>query len=143
MTVILDPAPARALPAELYAATDIITPNETEAAALVGFAVQDQQSAERAGRALLDRGVRAVVIKMGSKGVYWSDGGRGGFAGPGCFAAGQQDGETRAFACGAGHFDPPGMFGDDRGGDGEREAGALAPVFRREIRFKNAGEHLG
>jgi len=80
VTVMLDPAPARALPPELYAATDIITPNETEAAALVGFAVQDQSSAERAGRALLGRGVRAVVIKMGSKGVYWTDGARGGFA---------------------------------------------------------------
>src|SRR4051812_3642389 len=80
VTVILDPAPARALPAELYAASDIITPNETEAAALVGFTVQDQPAAERAGRALLDRGVRAAVIKMGGKGVYWSDGARGGFA---------------------------------------------------------------
>jgi len=80
VTVMLDPAPARALPDALYAATDIITPNETEAAALVGFAVQDPPSAERAGQVLLDRGVRAVVIKMGSKGVYWSDGARGGFA---------------------------------------------------------------
>src|SRR5215207_6175596 len=79
VTVILDPAPARALPAELYAVADIITPNETEAAALVGFAVQDQQSAERAGRVLLDRGVGTVVIKMGSQGVYWVDGARGGF----------------------------------------------------------------
>jgi ribokinase len=78
--VILDPAPARQLPAELYAASDIITPNETEAAALVGFAVQDQQSAERAGQVLLDRGVRAAIIKMGSKGVYWIDGARAGFA---------------------------------------------------------------
>ena len=80
VTVILDPAPARQLPAELYAASDIITPNETEAAMLVGFAVQDQQSAERAGQVLLDRGVRAAIIKMGSKGVYWIDGARGGFA---------------------------------------------------------------
>jgi ribokinase len=80
VTVILDPAPARQLPAELYAASDIITPNETEAAALVGFAVQDQQSAERAGQALLDRGVRAAIIKLGSKGVYWIDGARAGFA---------------------------------------------------------------
>ena len=80
VAVILDPAPARALPAELYAATDIITPNETEAAALVGFPVQDQESAERAGRALLDRGVRVAVIKMGGKGVYWLDGVGGGFA---------------------------------------------------------------
>ncbi|HJZ48492.1 MAG TPA: ribokinase [Roseiflexaceae bacterium] len=80
VTVMVDPAPARPLPAELYAASDIITPNETEAAALVGFAVHDQHDAERAGQALLDRGVRAAVIKMGSKGAYWTDGMRGGFA---------------------------------------------------------------
>jgi ribokinase len=78
--VILDPAPARALPPELYAVSDIITPNETEAAALVGFPVQDQQSAERAGQALLDRGVGMAVIKMGSKGAYWTDGARSEFA---------------------------------------------------------------
>jgi ribokinase len=78
--VILDPAPARELPAELYAASDIMTPNETEAAALVGFPVRDQPDAERAGRALLERGARAAVIKMGSQGAYWTDGARGGFA---------------------------------------------------------------
>jgi ribokinase len=80
VTVLLDPAPARELPAELYAAADIITPNESEAAALVGFAVKDQQDAERAGRVLLDRGARAAVIKMGSQGAYWTDGARSGYA---------------------------------------------------------------
>ncbi|HEU5102787.1 MAG TPA: ribokinase [Roseiflexaceae bacterium] len=80
VTVLLDPAPARELPAELYAAADIITPNETEAAALVGFAVKDRQDAERAGQALLARGARAAVIKMGSQGAYWTDGTRSGFA---------------------------------------------------------------
>jgi len=80
VTVLLDPAPARELPAELYAATRIITPNESEAAALVGFAVKDRQDAERAGQVLLDRGVRAAVIKMGSQGAYWTDGARSGFA---------------------------------------------------------------
>jgi ribokinase len=80
VTVLLDPAPARELPAELYAAADIITPNESEAGALVGFAVKGRQDAERAGRVLLDRGVRAAAIKMGSQGAYWTDGTRDGFA---------------------------------------------------------------
>jgi ribokinase len=78
--VILDPAPARPLPPDLYAAADIITPNETEAAALVGFGVRDQADAARAALVLLERGARAAVIKMGSKGVYWTDGQQGGFA---------------------------------------------------------------
>ena len=80
VTVLLDPAPARELPAELYAAADIITPNETEAAALVGFAVKGRPDAERAARVLLERGVRAAVIKMGSQGAYWADATRDGFA---------------------------------------------------------------
>jgi ribokinase len=80
VTVLLDPAPARELPAELYSATDIITPNESEAAALVGFTMKGRQDAEQAGRVLLDRGVRAAVIKMGSLGAYWTDGARDGFA---------------------------------------------------------------
>ena len=37
VTVILDPAPAQPLPETLYATVDILTPNESEAAALVGF----------------------------------------------------------------------------------------------------------
>jgi ribokinase len=74
VTVILDPAPARPLPPELYAATDIITPNEPEAAALVGFAVHDQGDAARAAQVLLAHGPRAAVIKMGSQGAYWTDG---------------------------------------------------------------------
>lgn len=79
ITVVLDPAPARPLPDELYAALDVITPNESEAAALVGFPVRDTASAERAAHWFLDRGVQQIVIKLGSKGAYWHDGATGGF----------------------------------------------------------------
>ncbi len=71
--VMLDPAPARPMPAALYRLVDTITPNETEAAALVGFAVNDQAGAARAADVLRGRGVRRVVVKMGSKGAYWTD----------------------------------------------------------------------
>jgi len=77
--VILDPAPAQPLPDALYAATDIITPNETEAAALVGFAIDGELAAERAAQSLLARGVRQVIIKLGGRGAYWHDGANGGF----------------------------------------------------------------
>jgi ribokinase len=72
--VILDPAPARPLPEEMYALVDIITPNESEAAQLVGFAVEGEEAARRAASELLRRGVRQVVIKMGARGAYWTDG---------------------------------------------------------------------
>jgi ribokinase len=70
IAVILDPAPAVDLPKELYQSIDIITPNETEAEILVGFAIRNQQDASRASRILLDRGVKRVVIKMGSEGAF-------------------------------------------------------------------------
>ena len=70
ISVLLDPAPARDLPVELYQWVDIITPNETEAEILVGFAIRNQQDAAKASRILLERGVKHVVIKMGSEGAY-------------------------------------------------------------------------
>jgi ribokinase len=72
--VILDPAPSQPLPVELYAATDILTPNEVEAAALVGFPLDSQEVVTRAGTELLKRGAHSVVIKLGGQGVYWSNG---------------------------------------------------------------------
>ena len=72
--VILDPAPAASLPDELYALTDLITPNETECAALVGFPVTESFQAERAAQVLLGRGVGQVVIKLGARGAYLHDG---------------------------------------------------------------------
>ena len=73
VTVILDPAPAHPLPPEMYMLADIITPNETETAALTGHIVEDEIGAAKAARILLERGVRRAVIKMGAKGVYWAD----------------------------------------------------------------------
>jgi ribokinase len=75
--VILDPAPAAELPEQLYALTDILTPNETECAALVGFPVHDLVQAEHAATVLLQRGVRQVVIKLGAQGAYLHDGNTG------------------------------------------------------------------
>ena len=72
--VILDPGPVRPVPAEFYRHVSIITPNETEAEALVGYPVTDMPTAANAADELLARGVGAAVIKMGSQGAYWADG---------------------------------------------------------------------
>lgn len=69
---ILDPAPARSLPAELYGLVDILTPNQSEAAALTGVAVQDAAGAAQAAKLLRDRGVARVVVKLGEQGAYWA-----------------------------------------------------------------------
>jgi ribokinase len=72
--VILDPAPAAPLPDDLYSLIDILTPNEGECAALVGFPLMGTPQAERAARKLLGHGVKQVVLKLGARGAYWHDG---------------------------------------------------------------------
>ncbi|QQE65774.1 ribokinase [Leptolyngbya sp. BL0902] len=68
-TVILDPAPALGpLPAPLLEAVDWLTPNQTEASQLVGFAVTDVASAWVAAQALRQQGPRQVVVKLGQGG---------------------------------------------------------------------------
>jgi ribokinase len=68
--VILDPAPAPAggLPDSLLSCVDILTPNEVEAAALVDSEVTSLDAAVGAGRALVRRGVRDVIVTMGDRG---------------------------------------------------------------------------
>ena len=68
--VILDPAPAPAtLSPDLLASLDILTPNQTEAAQLVGFPVKDIPSAKAAARQLRQQ-VPTVMIKLGALGVW-------------------------------------------------------------------------
>lgn len=72
---IFDPAPAPSvgLASELYRVIGIITPNETEAAALVGFPIDDDASARRAATILRERGCNAVIIKRGARGALLAD----------------------------------------------------------------------
>ncbi|MGK7921321.1 MAG: ribokinase, partial [Trichodesmium sp.] len=68
--VILDPAPMSVnFPNDFYNLIDIITPNEIEASQLVGFAVNDQETATQAAIELCRRGVKNAVVKIGAKGV--------------------------------------------------------------------------
>jgi ribokinase len=73
VTVLLDPAPARVLPPELYKLVDILTPNEVEATMLAGEHVHRGLGVARIAQVLLDRGVRTVIVKMADQGVYWAD----------------------------------------------------------------------
>jgi ribokinase len=73
VTTILNPAPAVTFPDEIYPLVDFLTPNETEASALSGIVVTDQDSAARAADCLLAKGVGAVLITLGAKGAYYKD----------------------------------------------------------------------
>ena len=70
--VVMDPAPAAELPHDAYSLIDVITPNQTEAKSLTGIAVTGPDSAKLAAAILLERGVRAAVVKMGRNGVYYA-----------------------------------------------------------------------
>ena len=73
LRVILNPAPAQSLPDELIALVDFLIPNETELSLLTGVNVNDIPSAENAARVLLARGVKTVIVTMGSKGALIVD----------------------------------------------------------------------
>lgn len=75
--VILNPAPAQALPDELLTQLDMITPNETETEILTGIKVVDEQSAAKAADNFHQKGIATVLITLGSKGVYVSQQGKG------------------------------------------------------------------
>ncbi|MCC7339593.1 MAG: ribokinase [Bryobacterales bacterium] len=70
---ILDPAPAQPLPSELLRAVDLLTPNETEAALLLGEKAGPLSVADAIaiGKRLLERGPRAVIVKLGANGAVF------------------------------------------------------------------------
>lgn len=76
---ILDPAPAQALSGGLLALADILTPNESEALALLGRPGSHVGPADAAdiALALLETGVGAVILKLGDRGCYYRNRERG------------------------------------------------------------------
>ena len=66
---ILNPAPSGPVSDELLRLTDLLAPNESEAAAMTGLSVSNLADAERAARALQARGARRVLIALGAKGA--------------------------------------------------------------------------
>jgi ribokinase len=75
--VVLNPAPACELPDALFGCLSMLTPNETEAELLTGVRVTDEPSAAAAAIVLCSKGVKRVVITMGSKGAFAYAEGRG------------------------------------------------------------------
>jgi len=65
---ILNPAPAIKLPDELLQKIDYLTPNELELELLSGSKVIDEESAEKAAKILVNKGVGNVIVTLGSKG---------------------------------------------------------------------------
>ncbi|WIV13516.1 ribokinase [Proteiniborus sp. MB09-C3] len=64
--VVLNPAPAKELPKEIYEYIDYITPNETELARITGI-----DDIKLASKELVNRGAKNVVVTLGEKGSYY------------------------------------------------------------------------
>lgn len=69
LRVVLNPAPARPLLEELISLSDFLVPNEPELSLLTGQPVNDMESAEKAAKMLLDRGVQNVIVTLGANGA--------------------------------------------------------------------------
>lgn len=70
LRVVLNPAPAQALPPSLLNGLYLLTPNEIEAELLTGVIVHNEVAAAQAADTLLSRGVQNVIITMGAKGAF-------------------------------------------------------------------------
>ena len=68
--VVLNPAPAANLSDSLLSKLWLITPNRTETQLITGLQVTDEKEAAAAAEALVAKGVKNVVITLGSKGAY-------------------------------------------------------------------------
>ncbi len=70
---LLDPAPAAPLLDKLWHLTDLIVPNEVEAASLTSLPVPNPAEAETAARTLQARGPKRVVVTLGEQGALVLD----------------------------------------------------------------------
>ncbi|MGR6468438.1 ribokinase [Rhizobium sp. PAMB 3182] len=79
VTTIFNPAPAQALPDDIYPLCDFIVPNEVEAAGIVGHDVDTDEQAVKAAETLLKRGAKGVVITLGGRGALYHTAGHSEF----------------------------------------------------------------
>ena len=71
---ILNPAPYIDVPAEVFDGVDYVTPNETEAEQFTGIAVDSVDDCRRAAQKFFEMGVKNVIITLGVRGAYYTDG---------------------------------------------------------------------
>ncbi len=71
---ILNPAPASEITKEFFSKIDYFTPNETEAEFYTGIKITNEKEAKQAAEKLLNLGIKKVIITLGEKGLFYTDG---------------------------------------------------------------------
>ena len=71
---ILNPAPACKLSNDFFKLIDYFTPNETEAEFFTGIKITNESDAKASAKKLINMGVKKVIITLGEKGLFYSDG---------------------------------------------------------------------
>ena len=71
---ILNPAPASEISKEFFNYIDYFTPNETEAEFYTGIKITNEKEAKEASIKLLTLGLKKIIITLGEKGLFYSDG---------------------------------------------------------------------
>lgn len=66
--VVMNPAPARSLPKELFRHLYMVTPNRIEAEMLTGIKIANDADVEKVAEEICAMGVKNVIITLGSKG---------------------------------------------------------------------------
>lgn len=70
--VVLNPAPAQPLPADVLALVDVLTPNEGEVSLLARRQIAQTTTladAEASARCLIEQGVKVVIVTLGARGA--------------------------------------------------------------------------
>jgi len=70
---IFNPAPASDIREDDFKFIDYFTPNETEASYYLNEKVESKVEIERAAKSFLEKGVKNIIITLGSKGVYFAN----------------------------------------------------------------------
>jgi len=71
---ILNPAPASEITKEFFSKIDYFTPNESEAEFYTGIKITSEKEAKQAAEKLLNLGIKKIIITLGEKGLFYTDG---------------------------------------------------------------------
>ena len=72
--IIVNPSPTRPIPEEMYNGIHLLIPNEHEAEELTGIKVETEKDALECSKLFHSKGVKNVIITLGKRGAFVSDG---------------------------------------------------------------------